>query len=95
MVQQQQRQQQPAAPLAQLVPAGWQPLRHGVEAPPLLAHWSEHYVETARQPEVVTLAPWVADRWKRRRARAAARSGGESSAGSSADSSGSEPEDAS
>ncbi|KAL4428836.1 hypothetical protein ABPG77_005274 [Micractinium sp. CCAP 211/92] len=91
----QQQQQQQAAPLAVLVDAGWQPLRHGVESPPLRAHWSDHYEETARQPEIVALAPWVADRWKRRRARAAARSGGESSSASGTDSSGSEPEDTS
>ncbi len=91
----QQQQQQQAAPLAVLVDAGWQPLRHGVESPPLRAHWSDHYEETARQPEIVALAPWVADRWKRRRARAAARSGGESSSASDTDSSGSEPEDTS
>ncbi|KAI7841790.1 hypothetical protein COHA_004514 [Chlorella ohadii] len=54
---------------------GWQPLRHGAAVPSLLAHWSMYYEEHPRQPDVVTLAPWVARLYERRlhrRQRAAA-----------------------
>ena len=61
--------------------AGMLPLRHGAMPPPLGAHWSSYYQRFARRPEITTLAPWVAPRYKKRRQRQAARSGGSFSGG--------------
>ncbi|PSC74940.1 Metallo-dependent [Micractinium conductrix] len=78
-----------ARQLRALQAQGWQPLRHGVQAPYQQAHWSDYYLTHARNPEIITLAPWVADRWVRRRARAAARRGG---SGSDSSDSGTDPD---
>ena len=61
-----------ARQLRALQAQGWQPLRHGVQAPYQQAHWSDYYLTHARNPEIITLAPWVRSRWWRRAEPAAA-----------------------
>eukprot|EP00887_Chlorella_sp_A99_P001860 scaffold19.g1860.t1 len=58
-----------AQALAAWAAAGLVPLRWGAMAAPLGAHWSAYYASFPRQPHVTTLAPWVARRYAKRRAR--------------------------
>ena len=51
----------PTAPLLIYDSAG-----SGTFAPQRSCSWSDHYSRTPRTPADVTLAPWVAPRWKRR-----------------------------